>query len=231
MTTEIQSANTIDLQASRQYCRQITRQQARNFYYGLALLAEPKRSALFALYAYMRRVDDLADDEDGRSPEQRLADLDQFQRDTHAAFEGNIPESDPAELWPAFADMVRTYDLPVNIFDDAIAGHCQDVRGTTFETFDELREYCYRVAGTVGLASVYIWGFDGGEKAKAMAIDRGIALQLTNILRDLSEDASRGRVYLSNDDLSQFDLTGNDVLSRKASPAFEELMRFEISRI
>lgn len=230
MTTDISSASTVSLQASRQYCRQITKQQARNFYYGLALLAEPKKSALFALYAWMRRVDDLADDEDGRTPGQRQGDLDRFQTATHAVFAGNVPDEQPGELWPAFADMVRTYELPADIFDDAIAGHRQDIAGSTFNRFDELREYCYRVAGTVGLASVYIWGFKGGEAARQMAVDRGIALQLTNILRDLNEDAARGRVYLSADDLGRFDLKAEDILVRRATPAFEQLMRFEIER-
>lgn len=230
MTAYISDEKSVELESSRQYCRQITKQQARNFYYGLALLAEPKRSALFALYAYMRHVDDLADDEDGRSPEQRLADLEQFRRWTHLAFTGQLPERGPRELWPAFSEMVRTYNLPLQIFDDAIAGQCQDVVGTTFETFEELRQYCYRVAGTVGLASIYIWGFDGGEQTEAMAVDCGVALQLTNILRDLSEDASRGRVYLSSDDLARFGLNRTDMLSRRGGDAFERLMQFEIHR-
>jgi phytoene synthase len=229
MTTDITSAPAT-LASSRLYCRQITRQQARNFYYGLALLAEPKRSALFALYAWMRHVDDLADDEDGRTPEQRLGDLENFRQATHAAFDQITPDDEPAELWPAFSDMVRTYSVPREVFDDAIAGHQQDVQGTTFQTFEQLREYCYRVAGTVGLASLYIWGFEGGENTKAMAIDRGIALQLTNILRDLSEDASRSRVYLSADDLAQFGMTRADILTRMPSESFEKLIRFEIAR-
>ncbi|HWB53042.1 MAG TPA: phytoene/squalene synthase family protein [Tepidisphaeraceae bacterium] len=230
MTTDISSTRGGELAVSRQYCKQITRQQARNFYYGLMLLAEPKRSALFALYAYMRQLDDLADEEDGRSQEQRLADLDNFKRLTHAVFAGRVPDEGPADLWPAFADMVHTYELPLRIFDDAILGQRQDVLGTTFQTFDELYEYCYRVAGTVGLASVYIWGFEGGEKTETLAIERGVALQLTNILRDLSEDACRGRVYLSADDLTKFNLTATDVLSRTGGQAFKDLVHFEIER-
>src|SRR5260221_9177385 len=111
---------------------------------------------MFALYAYMRHVDDIADDDDGRSHEQKIAELETWRGQTHAAINGNL-NGDSHALWPAFAEMVRTYRVPATIFDDVIAGQEQDLRPLEFVNFEQLREYCYRVAGTVGLASIHIW--------------------------------------------------------------------------
>src|SRR5207253_8553216 len=104
------------LARSRVYCEQLTRQAAKNFYYGLRLLPEPKRSAMFALYAYMRLVDDIADQEDGRSPEQRECGLDTWWVTTHAALAGEIPDGEHAAIWPAFAHTARRYRIPPHIF-------------------------------------------------------------------------------------------------------------------
>jgi phytoene synthase len=226
---------------SRDYCEFITRTQAKNFYYGLKLLPEPKRSAMFTLYAYMRLVDDIADEEDGRSLRQRIDELQAWREQTHAIFEGNIVDhTDPPtlgkiadagrDLWPAFAEMVREYNVPRHLFDDVIAGQRQDLEPEPFETFDQLHTYCYRVAGVVGLASIYIWGFVGGEETEALAIDRGVAFQLTNILRDLREDAARGRTYLPLEDLAVMNVTEADLRRTDGGPAFRELMRFQIDR-
>jgi len=166
------------LEQSRRYCEQLTRAAAKNFYYGLKLLPEPKRSAMFAVYAYMRQVDDIADQEDGRSREQRLADLEQWRRLTQAALAGEQPA--PADgardvIWPAFIDVARRYALPATIFDAVIAGQCQDLTPITFETFEQLHDYCYRVAGVVGLASIHIRGFEGGKETEELAVAGGAA--------------------------------------------------------
>src|SRR6202451_3106727 len=115
------------LARSRAFCEQLTRARARNFYYGLKLLPEPKRSAMFALYAYMRLVDDIADDDDGRSVDQRLADLEAWRLQTHAVLDGNLPDT-THNLWPALADMVWQNQLPARIFDEVIAGQRQDLQ-------------------------------------------------------------------------------------------------------
>jgi phytoene synthase len=225
---------------SRQFCEHITRTQAKNFYYGLKLLPEPKRSAMFTLYAYMRLVDDIADEEDGRTIAQRLEELEAWGEQTHLIFDGRGSDSvEPPlgriaeagrDLWPAFAEMVRTYNVPRNLFDDVIAGQRQDLEPEPFETFDQLHTYCYRVAGVVGLASIYIWGFVGGPETEELAIDRGVAFQLTNILRDLREDAARGRIYLPLEDLAIMNVTEHDLRNSRGGQAFRDLMQFQIDR-
>lgn len=226
------------LAASHVYCEDLTRAQAKNFYYGLKLLPEPKRSAMFTLYAYMRLVDDIADDEDGRTVSQRIEELEAWRVHTHDILDGrdhnstgngNLADAG-RRLWPAFTEMVRAYRVPRSIFDDVIAGQRQDLEPEPFETFDQLHTYCYRVAGVVGLASIYIWGFSGGTETEELAVDRGVAFQLTNILRDLREDAARGRTYLPMQDLAAMKVTPEDLRSSRGSHAFRELMRFQIER-
>jgi phytoene synthase len=233
MSTTAPVDGTIDtakarLARSREYCRQVTRSAAKNFYHGLKLLPPAKRSAMFALYAFMRYIDDIADDDNSRPIAQREADLEQWRQQTHAALRGEIPSDH--DLWPAFATMVQQYKIPGVLFDDAIAGQHQDLRPVEPATFDELRQYCYRVAGVVGVASIHIWGFTGGEKTISLAIDRGIAFQLTNILRDVREDAARGRIYLPREDLTAAGLADQDLLTMRGGDKFAQLIRFQAAR-
>lgn len=224
--------------ASRAYCEQLTRTQAKNFYYGLKLLPEPKRSAMFSLYAYMRLVDDIADDENGRDIRQRIDELEAWRAHTHNILDGqdhntlgNGSVADAGrQLWPAFSEMVRDYRMPRRIFDDVIAGQRQDLEPEPIDTFDQLHTYCYRVAGVVGLASIYIWGFEGGAETEELAIDRGVAFQLTNILRDLREDSARGRTYLPTEDLAVMNVTEEDLRSTRGGKHFRDLMQFQIDR-
>ena len=218
---------------SREYCARLTRDAAKNFYYGLKLLPEPKRSAMFALYAYMRLVDDIADQDDGRSVEQRNRELDDWRRQTHAVLSPNAsPELLESHLlWPAFADIAKRYDLSAQLFDDAIKGQEQDLSPVAFETFDQLHEYCYRVAGVVGLASIRIWGYEGGEETEAMAVARGVAFQITNILRDLREDAAKGRLYLPREDLEKAGLTREDLYEGRGGEKFVQFAHDQIARI
>jgi phytoene synthase len=222
----------VSLADSRAFCEQLTRTQARNFYYGLKLLPEPKRSDMFALYAYMRLIDDIADEEDGRDAAQRSEDLEAWGVVTRAVLNGDTHFAAEAghEIWPAFADMAARNRLPADLFDDVIAGQLQDLHPTAFETFAQLHEYCYRVAGTVGLASIYVWGFDGGDATRQLAIDRGVAFQLTNILRDLREDAARGRIYLPLEDLRAHGVCESDIRSARCTDAFLKLMQQQIDR-
>jgi len=217
------------LTQSHAYCEQLTRSAARNFYYGLKLLPRSKRLAMFALYAYMRHVDDIADDEDNRSVDQRLSELESWRLQTHAALGGNV-NHDSHALWPAFAETVRAYRIPAYIFDDVIAGQEQDLRPIEFATFEQLREYCYRVAGTVGLASIHIWGFEGGKSTEELAIDRGVAFQLTNILRDLSEDSQRGRIYLPRTELAAMNVSPAMLHETSGSESFCQMMQAQVER-
>jgi phytoene synthase len=219
-----------ELAKSRDYCRDLTRAYARNFYYGLRLLPEPKRSRMFALYAWMRLVDDIADADDGRPVAKRINQLAAWRADTHAVLRDGPDAVAPHDLWPAFYEMASASRMPPLVFDEMIAGQEQDLRPIAFGTWDELRQYCYRVAGVVGLASIYVWGFEGGESTEALAIDRGIAFQLTNILRDLREDAQRGRMYLPRVELAQANLNGDALLNGRVPGAFEPFMRRQIDR-
>jgi 15-cis-phytoene synthase len=216
-----------DLDHSRRYCQCVARRQARNFYYGLRLLPPEKRSAIYALYAYMRLVDDIADAEDGRGPEQRLAELEQCRQQTHEVLAGRIPSADGQSLWPAFADAVRRHGIPALVFDEVIAGQRQDLEPIAFETWDQLHQYCYRVAGVVGLACIHIWGFEGGAGTEAMALDRGVAFQLTNILRDLREDSARGRCYLPRQELAGLHVDGREP---EHGQAFCRMMEMQVER-
>lgn len=218
------------LEASRRHCEQVTRRAAKNFYYGLKLLPEPKRSEMYALYAYMRRLDDIADADDGRTTEQRVEDLEAWQALTHAVLDGRPPSDGPDDIWPAFADLVHRRQIPRALFDAAVAGQHQDLTSPAFQTFDDLHTYCYQVAGVVGVASIYVWGFDGSEEAETLAVKRGVALQLTNILRDLRQDAANGRTYLPREDLAAAGVAADDLLVGRGGPVFEELMRFQIAR-
>src|SRR2546421_5110885 len=229
MTTLSAPIDAAALARSREYCRDLTRRAARNFYYGLKLLPEPRRSAMFALYAYMRLVDDIADDHVGRSPTQRLEDLQNWHARTREILNGQMP-ADDHPVWPAFFDLVHRYGIPAKVFEAILAGQRQDLEPIQFETFDELEEYCYRVAGVVGLASIHVWGFEGGQATEALSLHRGTAFQLTNILRDLREDAARGRLYLPRPELAEYGITLDQLRAGEGGPRFESFMRFQIDR-
>ena len=216
------------LAQSRDYCRELTRSAARNFYFGLKLLAEPRRSAMFALYAYMRLVDDIADDD--RPYQQRHDDLESWRVKTESVLAGHLPEEDDHALWPSFLDMVHRYSIPPKVFEAIIAGQQQDLNPVTFASFTGLEDYCYRVAGVVGLASIHVWGFEGGEATEALSLHRGTAFQLTNILRDLKEDAGRGRIYLPQPELVEYGITLDQLRNGTGGSRFDEFMRFQIGR-
>jgi phytoene synthase len=211
------------------------RQAARNFYYGMRLLPPAKRQAMYALYSFMRLSDDIADEpaggdsaSNGAAASRQLA-LEQWRGDTHRAIAGDTAGH---PLWPAFYDSIQRFGIPSKVFDDAIDGQVQDLTQTHYQTFDELYRYCYRVASTVGIAALHIWGFHDHDRALQLAEYRGIALQLTNILRDLREDAQRGRRYLPLEDLARFDMLREWMPTTEAAlPAgYDGLMRFEADR-
>lgn len=187
-------------------CEQITRTEARNFNYGIKLLPEPKRKAMCALYALARRIDDIGD---GDAPEpEKLAALARVRKDVAA-----LDDATDAVL-VAVGDTRRRYPIPLSAFDELIDGCEMDVLGAAYQTFDDLVGYCRRVAGTVGRLSLSVYGCAQPERAAPLADDLGVALQITNILRDVVEDrAELGRVYLPAQDRDRFgvppDLGGN----------------------
>lgn len=216
------------LEQSQAYCHELMRKAARNFYFGMSLLPSEKRSAMFALYAFMRQIDDLADDgvDAGVALPEIERQLQQWRTLTHAALAG---KSQDHPMFPAFVQASRQFGIPADLYDAAIDGQIQDLHQLHYATFDELKRYCYRVASTVGIAAIYIWGFKD-PNAIALADDRGVAFQLTNILRDLREDHARGRVYLPQEDLDRFGVDLDSVMRGGDTAAFAQLMRFQIQR-
>lgn len=205
------------LARSRERCEVLSRERARNFYYGMKLVPEPKRSAMFALYAWMREADDLADAAGQLDEKQRA--LEQFKALTDVATDAATDTSAlPAgDLWPGVREMVLRYQIPREYLHEMIAGQVLDQHKTRYRTFEELYDYCYKVASVVGLCCVDIWGFEGGEETRKLAEWRGIAFQLTNILRDVLEDAGRDRVYLPAEDFGVVQL--NPVMFTMGKPA------------
>jgi 15-cis-phytoene synthase len=206
------------IESAYRECEQITWSQARNFAYGIRLLPPAKRRALAAVYAFARRVDDIGD---GTLPaEDKLDQLEQARREVEA-----LDRTDDLVI-VALADVAKRFPIPMAAFGELIDGCVADVKGTSYETFDELHRYCRCVAGSVGRLSLGIFG-SSDAKAPQLADDLGIALQLTNILRDIREDYENGRVYLPAEDLKKFDVAIGEA---QASPQFGRLMEFEIER-
>jgi squalene synthase HpnC/squalene synthase HpnD len=214
--------------ASYDECKRVARNAASNFYYAFHMLPEPKRRGLCALYAFSRLVDDVSDDsgaarEEGTAAKQRG--LARWRGLVDAAYAGDVGGH---AILPAFADTCARYSIPARYFHDLIAGAEMDLTEPSYATFDRLREYCYRVAGTVGLTCIHVFGFRD-PRAPDVAERLGIAFQLTNILRDLPEDLKKGRVYLPQEDLAQFGV-GDMELAGPVSPKIVELMAFEADR-
>ena len=192
------TAPSIDAAYAR--CEAITTEQARNFSYGIKLLPPQKRRALSAVYAFARRIDDIGDNDAPAS--QRLAGLAEARKDLQRL---DDPGTDPVLI--ALGHATRSYGLPLSAFDDLITGCEADVRGTHYQSFADLRHYCYCVASTIGRLSLAVFGTTDLAIAQPLADSLGLALQLTNILRDIVEDRGNGRIYLPQEDLDRFGVT------------------------
>jgi phytoene synthase len=200
-------------------CERLTRKAAGNFYYGIRLLPAEKRRAMSAVYAYARRVDDIGDGT--LSPDRKLAEL----RAVRSSLAGGDP-GDPVMV--ALADARARFPLPADALTDLLDGVEMDVVGTRFERFDDLVVYCRAVAGSIGRLCVGIFGASHMGRAVPLADDLGVAMQITNVLRDVREDRERGRVYLPAEDLGRFGC--GDELERCPPEAAAELIRFETAR-
>ncbi len=216
---------TTSLTASYEYCRQLTRRTAHNFGYAFLALPRDRRDAMNALYAFMRIADDCSDDTSLNMAERRAA-LKAWSSAFTAGLHGETP-AHPA--LPAVIDTVQRYAIPERYFHDVLAGVARDMEPVAIATFAELEDYCYHVAGAVGLCCLSIWGIRDAN-AIPRGIDCGLAFQLTNILRDIREDRDLGRVYLPAEDLARFDLTAADLGTAAATDRYRELMRFEVQR-
>jgi 15-cis-phytoene synthase len=214
----------VELTEAYRECERITWTQARNFAYGIRLLPAGKRRGLAVIYAFARRIDDIGDGT--MSPGEKITALEEARR---AVFDlGSPPEDDPVLL--ALADTGRSFPVPMQAFGELIDGCVADVRGTHYETFDDLLHYCRCVAGSIGRLSLGIFGTSGDpEVASRLADSLGVALQVTNILRDIREDYANGRVYLPAEDLAKFDCDLGEPI-QSTSPQFTRLVEFEAER-
>ncbi len=222
---------------SYELCRQITAKFSKTFYLGTLLLPEEKRRAIWAIYVWCRRTDELVDGPRGSQTTDET--LDQWEQQLESLFTG-VPIED---VDVAFVDSLQRYPLDIQPFRDMIAGQRMDLYRSRYETFEELELYCYRVAGTVGLMTTPVMGIDNTPRTSPWdiyqnvttdpteeAIALGIANQLTNILRDVGEDARRGRIYLPLEDLALFNYTEADLLNEVVDDRWRGLMQFQIQR-
>ncbi len=217
--------NSLSLEQSYAFCRKVARARAKNFYYSFLLLEKQQRDSMCAVYAFMRHCDDLSDDPaaSGSNLLQAIALWRlQLDRALHGHTEGDA-------LWLAFHDTVQRYRIPHRYFHEMIDGISSDVEPRQVQTFGELYRYCYQVASVVGLTVIHIFGFSS-PRALLLAEKCGIAFQLTNILRDVREDAEQDRVYLPAEDLTRFGISVDQLRSGTEDDHFRELMRFEADR-
>jgi 15-cis-phytoene synthase len=231
----INTRTLADLKEAYESCRKITADYAKTFYFGTLLMTPPKRQAIWAIYAWCRRSDELVD---GIKAQQTTSEtLERWEQQLESIFGGHpIDDTDVA-----LVDTLERFPMDIQPFRDMIAGQHMDLYRSRYETFEELKLYCYRVAGTVGLMSTAILGLDNynlsvpwkgarQDNPTEKAIALGIAMQLSNILRDVGEDAQRGRIYLPLQDLELFGYTEKDLLNGVVDDRWRALMRFQIQR-
>ncbi len=217
-----ESSPSVD--AAYQWCRRYTRDRAQSFYVAFRVLPTAKRNAIYAAYAFAGSADDIAD-QDGPADGKR-ARLEAVRRDLAACYAGE--RSGPP--WIALGHAVERFRVPQRYFDELLNGIEMDLTFDRYQTWDDLHRYCYRVASMVGLICIRIFGHRPDPYAEDHAVDVGIAMQLTNIMRDVKEDAARGRIYLPREDLARFGLTDADILAGRYDDRFVALMRFEGAR-
>jgi squalene synthase HpnC/squalene synthase HpnD len=227
-----QGASADLLARSYDECYRVARESHSNFYYAFFLLPKTRRDGLAALYAFMRLIDDVADENHDASAKQRAlakwrAALDEAVMANGRANISTLPGA--SEVLPALVDTMRRYNMPARYLHDLISGAEMDLTVKSYSTFDRLREYCYRVAGTVGLTCTHVFGFRDA-RALDLAEKLGLAFQLTNIIRDVHDDYAMGRVYLPDEDLAQYNVKPEDFARNEATLGVRELLRFEAER-
>jgi 15-cis-phytoene synthase len=227
---------SVSAEESYNRCRYLTAKYAKTFYLGTLLMSPAKRQAIWAIYAWCRRTDELVDGPAAAmtTPET----LDRWEQQLESLFAGRPGD----DLDVALVDTIERFPIDIEPFRDMIAGQRMDLHRSRYETFDQLYLYCYRVAGTVGLMSTSVMGVDTQPDTTPWSRNRqlyvpteeavalGIANQLTNILRDVGEDAQRGRIYLPQEDLARFNYTEDDLFKGVIDERWRALMRFQIAR-
>ncbi len=225
------------LDKAYEICRKETQQWAKTFYLGTLLLPQEKRKAIWAIYVWCRRTDEIMDSAEASTKSQdELSDnLDEWEENTKNVFKGNIK----SELDSVLLDTIEKYPQSIQPYLDMIDGQRMDLNKFRYRDFDELKLYCYRVAGTVGLMTQNVMGIDSAYTSapwsalpdpSEAAIALGIANQLTNILRDVGEDRQRGRIYLPQADIAKFNYSEEELLQGKINKQWKSLMNFQLTR-
>ena len=203
--------------------REITRREAKNFYYAFLTLPQERRRAIYVAYAFCRYCDDAVDT--AESVDQKMATLESLHASLNDAYTGRT--SDP--LFLALADVADRHDIPEEYFKQVIHGVESDLTKVRYQDFEELRSYCYQVASVVGLICLQIFGYKD-DRAREHAIDLGLAMQLTNITRDIQEDLELGRIYLPQDEIARFGYSEEAMEAGIVNESFINLMRFQAER-
>ena len=211
-----------ELKAAYDHCRRVTRAEAKNFYYAFRTLPAKKRRAIYAAYAFCRLCDDIADGDLPTDDKSRLLE------ETRTRL-GSDSNADGHPVFLALRDTIEAFAIPVRHFHEIIDGVEMDLTTTRYGTFEELRMYCYRVASAVGLVCIEIFGYEDG-RAREYAVDMGLAMQLTNIIRDVREDSLRGRIYVPLDELRNFGYTEQDLEQGVVNEKFRGLMEYQAAR-
>lgn len=225
--------NSSAIEQAYEHCRNVTFHHAKTFYFASLFLQKEKRKACYAVYAFCRYVDDLVDN----APKESLIDdtiqlVEKWRKAIRSVYDGDARDTldkSTSLVMKAWADTLSQYAIPSHLPEELIEGVLMDTYLDRFDTFDELYTYCYKVASVVGLMTSEIFQYSHSD-ALPHAIDLGIAMQLTNICRDIAEDADRGRIYLPKEELIAFNVTEEDILHKQCTPAFQALMKFQVER-
>ncbi len=222
MQEDLNSSSAVQ-ETPGEYCQRVTRERAKNFYWAIITLPREKRKAVYSIYAFARRCDDIADSD--LSLEEKKRQLEEQREGVARTYSG----SPKKKLYRALTGTIEKFEVPRRYFDQLIDGVEMDLVKSEYETFADLKVYCYRVASVVGLILIEIFEYDD-EEAKKYAVDLGIGMQLTNIIRDVAEDYERGRIYLPQEDLRRFDCDFSDMADGFLPQEFKDLMEFEARR-
>ena len=213
----------MDLREAYEQCRRVTRRSAKNFYYAFLTLPSAKRRAIYATYAYCRMCDDIADED---LPTKQKMELFSDIRRRLCLMQSNGSDH---PVFSALGDTVERNGIPLRYFEEILEGVEMDLTWSRFRNFEELREYCYKVASAVGLVCIEIFGYRDA-RAREYAVDLGLAMQLTNIIRDVKEDAERDRIYIPLEEMHAFGYSEDELLSGVMNEPFRMLMRSQAAR-
>ena len=218
------------LEQAYDHCQRVARDHAKNFYYAFRTLPSKKRRAIYAVYAFCRLCDDIADgDTSIEEKRRRFAQTRALLADSLVQGHDGVSQKSLPHEFTALRDATATFGIPPVYYEEVIRGVESDLVKTRFDSFEELKDYCYRVASVVGLICIEVFGYDD-QSAKEYAVDLGLAMQLTNILRDLKEDSGRDRIYIPLDELARFGYSEDELKRGVINDSFRGLIAFQVER-